>query len=109
MIVTEPLELYCAAYAMPDSQVTWYKDSQAIVTGNDSRIVTVSYPSVSTGLAASRLLINSVVLSDEGVYRCEVEDSGGRNSTDTALTVLGNCAMVDIHGLTRVKLNMLPY
>lgn len=73
---------------MPNSHIRWYKDSQ-IISMNDSRITTQIYRYEFERLAASRLIIDLVMLSDEGVYRCEVEDSAGINSTETTLTVLG--------------------
>ena len=71
------------AYAKPRAAVTWYKDSAPIDDAADPRV----YVSRLTGT----LMIREVLMSDRGLYHCDVLNVAGRlTSRGASLTVLAS-------------------
>ena len=74
-------ELVCSFTGIPAPEIHWEKDGSFFLLG-DSRSVTNS-------AGRSVLEINSLVLSDTGVYTCSVANIAGRAARSVRLEVRG--------------------
>ena len=74
-------ELVCTFTGIPAPKICWEKDGSVFLFGEGRRIVN------STG--RSRLEINSLALSDAGVYNCSVSNVVGMDASSVRLEVRG--------------------
>ena len=74
-------ELVCTFTGDPPPAIRWEKDGSVFVLGGDRRIIN------STGRSA--LEINSLLVSDAGVYTCSVSNVGGMAMRSVRLEVRG--------------------
>ena len=74
-------ELVCTFTGVPDPAIHWEKDGSVFILGGDRRIIN------STGRSA--LEINSLLVSDAGVYTCSVSNVGGMAMRSVRLEVRG--------------------
>ena len=74
-------ELVCTFTGDPQPAIRWEKDGSVFVLGGDRRIIN------STGRSA--LEINSLLVSDAGVYTCSVSNVGGMAMRSVRLEVRG--------------------
>ena len=83
MIHTEGdrFELVCTFIGIPP-EIHWEKDGSVFLLGEGRRIIN------STGRSA--LEINSLALSDAGVYTCTVTNDGGTDMRSVRLEVRGD-------------------
>lgn len=88
VIITNELVLECGVTGSTSPLITWYQNSQ-VVSQEDNR-VSITRVNETGNMVLSQLRIQSIQLSDMGVYRCEAENSNGINSTETILNILGN-------------------
>ena len=74
-------ELVCTFTGIPAPEVHWEKDGSVFLLGESRRVIN------STG--RSQLVINSLALSDTGVYNCFVSNIAGNASRNVRLEVRG--------------------
>ena len=74
-------ELVCSLTGIPAPEICWEKDGSVFLFGEGRRIIN------STG--RSQLEINSVGLSDAGVYTCSVTNIAGTDTRSVRLEVRG--------------------
>ena len=77
----ERFELVCSFTAIPAPQIHWEKDGSVFLLGDGRRIIN------STGRSA--LEINSLLVSDAGVYTCSVSNDAGNVTRSVRLEVRG--------------------
>ena len=74
-------ELVCSFTGIPAPEIRWEKDGSVFLLGEGRRIIN------STG--RSQLEINSLALSDAGVYTCTVSNVAGMDTRNVILEVRG--------------------
>ena len=74
-------ELVCTFTGIPPPDIHWEKDGSLFLLGEGRRVTN------STGRSA--LEINSLALSDAGVYSCSVTNSAGTDTRSVRLEVRG--------------------
>ena len=77
----EQFELVCTFTGIPAPQIHWEKDGSVFLLGDGRRIIN------STGRSA--LEINSLLVSDAGVYTCSVSNDAGNTTRSVRLEVRG--------------------
>ena len=77
----EHFELVCTFTGIPAPEIHWEKDGSVLLLGEDRRVIK------STG--RSQLVINSLLVSDAGVYTCSVTNVGGMATRSVRLEVRG--------------------
>ena len=74
-------ELVCSFTGVPTPEIHWEKDGSVFLLGEGRRVIN------STGI--SELMINSLALSDDGVYSCSVTNIAGNVTRSVKLEVRG--------------------
>ena len=74
-------ELVCSFTGVPTPDISWEKDGSVFLLGEGRKVIN------STG--RSQLEINSLVLSDDGVYTCSVINVAGNVTRSVRLEVGG--------------------
>ena len=74
-------ELVCTFTGIPVPDISWVKDGSVFLLGEGRRVIN------STG--RSQLEINSLTLSDAGVYSCSVTNIAGNVTRSVSLKVIG--------------------
>ena len=78
----DPFELVCTFTGIPAPNIRWEKDGSVFLLGEGRRITN------STGSPLrSQLVINSLALSDAGVYTCSVTNVAGTDTRSVRLEV----------------------
>ena len=77
----ERFELVCSFTGIPAPEIRWEKDGSLFILGDGRRVTN------STG--RSQLEINSLALSDAGVYTCSVSNVAGNATRSVRLEVRG--------------------
>lgn len=80
--------MICEVIGSGPPYVTWYRDGDRIHVFDGGRVDIGN--EVTGNTTTSTLRIQSIELSDRGVYRCQAEDNDGANATETILDVKGN-------------------
>ena len=88
----ERFELVCTFTGVPPPMIRWEKDGSVFLLGEGRRIIN------STG--RSRLEINSLALSDAGVYSCSVSNVADTDMRSVRLEVRGEGVSSDYQTLT---------
>ena len=77
-------QLACSFTGIPNPQIRWEKDGSVFILGDGRRVIN------STGSRLrSALEINSLALSDAGVYTCSVTNDAGMATRSVRLEVRG--------------------
>ena len=77
-------ELVCSFTGIPNPQILWEKGGSVFLLGEGRRVIN------STGSPMrSQLVINSLTLSDAGVYTCSVTNDAGMATRSVRLQVRG--------------------
>ena len=79
--VGDHFELVCSFTGVPAPEVCWEKDGSVFLLGEGRNIIN------STG--RSQPVINSLTLSDDGVYSCSVVNAAGNVTRSVRLKVEG--------------------
>ena len=74
-------ELVCSFTGVPAPEIHWEKDGSVFLLGEGRRVIN------STGI--SELMINSLALSDDGLYSCSVSNIAGNVTRSVRLKVRG--------------------
>ena len=74
-------ELLCSITGVPAPDIRWEKDGSVFLLGEGRRIIN------STG--SSQLEIDSLALSDAGLYSCSVSNVAGVDMRNVSLEVVG--------------------
>ena len=77
----ERFELVCTFTGVPVPMIRWEKNGSVFLLGEGRRVIN------STG--RSQLVINSLALSDAGVYSCSVSNVAGTDMRSVRLEVRG--------------------
>ena len=77
----ERFELVCSFTGIPAPEIRWEKDGSLFILGEGRRVTN------STG--SSQLEINSLALSDAGLYACSVSNVAGNATRSVRLEVRG--------------------
>ena len=80
------LELVCSFSGIPDVTIRWEKDREVFSAREGRRII--SSPIVN-GTGQSQLEINTLALSDAGLYNCAASNIAGTTSRSVRLEVRG--------------------
>ena len=82
-------ELVCSFTGIPNPQILWEKGGSVFLLGEGRRVIN------STGIPMrSQLVINSLTLSDAGVYTCSVTNDAGMATRSVKLQVRGEGQLV---------------
>ena len=79
-------ELVCTFTGIPAPDISWEKDGSVFLRGEGRRVMN------STG--RSQLEIDSLTLSDAGVYSCSVTNIAGNVTRSVSLKVTGEGVMI---------------
>ena len=90
-------ELVCTFTGIPAPDIYWEKDGSVFLLGEDRRVIN------STG--RSHLEINSLALSDAGVYSCSVMNIAGNVTRSVNLKVIGQGVMIALIWVIPCQIN----
>ncbi|ESN90225.1 hypothetical protein HELRODRAFT_182722 [Helobdella robusta] len=91
------VQFVCQHRSQPAAQVKWYKDDVPLEGQDDCRMNFLNNFDSQNNVAVSSLLIKAVKKTDEGAYRCTLENREGLASTTGYLSVLDpQCNITDV-------------
>ena len=82
----ERFELVCTFTGIPAPDIHWEKDGSVFLFGEGRRVI--------NSIGRSQLEINSLTLSDAGVYSCYVTNSAGNVTRSVNLKVIGEGVVI---------------
>ena len=74
-------ELVCTFTGIPAPEILWERDGSVFLLGEGRRVINTT--------GRSQLVINSLALSDAGVYTCSVSNVAGNVTRSVNLKVIG--------------------
>ena len=78
--------LVCSFSAIPPPRIRWQKDGSLFLLGEGRRIISST---VVNGTGQSQIEIESLLISDGGIYNCTISNNAGTTSRTVRLEVGG--------------------
>ena len=73
------VQLYCDGISNPKGNMTWYKNAELIVENNKN---------IQINDTGSKLIINNIQLSDQGIYQCFITNEAGQISASSLVKII---------------------
>lgn len=92
-MLNESLILECSFRAITPYRVQWFKDDKELTERNQTRVL----------ISDSKLSIQRLLLKDQGVYKCRVENRRGKIEKSVEVVITGETSKIILYNFSIIK------